>query len=271
MPGGGMAGQPPAPATRQRQPCQIRSKDIAHIKGQERMGVSLKSVHSLKGFRLQHVDDEEERDSTSALRDNVQDVLALQIVGVRMPARLDTQSVGHAILRLVDDHDHDHSSSSMTTMLTRARETGGGILARKLIPDKLNYRLIGEWLQLCRSGHVRCDSREADEGDGGVGTGQTPGFQVIDCTTGNIMSFASLSGSTSSGEQSQTPDYITLSYVWGQGPFEGPVRQQQRLSLPGSLPLTISDTIQAVQRLGYRYLWIDRYCIPQDDLPAKQI
>lgn len=262
------------------QECQIRSKDIAYMKGQDRMGVSLKSFHSLKGFRLRHVD-EKEKDSTSSSRDNVQDVLALQIVGVRMPARLDTQSVGHAILRLVDDHDHDHSSSSLTTMLTRARETGGGILARKLFPDKVNYRLIGEWLQLCRSGHVRCDSREADEGDGGVGTGQIPGFQVIDCTTGNIVSFASLSGGTSCGEQSQTPEYVTLSYVWGQGPFEGPVkikpppgsgiRQQQRLSLPDSLPLTISDTIQVVQRLGYRYLWIDRYCIPQDDLPAKQI
>ncbi|KAK3485809.1 heterokaryon incompatibility protein-domain-containing protein [Neurospora hispaniola] len=152
-------------------------------------------------------------------------------------------------------------------MLIRAREMGGGLLARKIIPDKVNYRLIREWLQLCRSGHVLCDDfREADE---------IPGFQVIDCTTGNIVSFASLSGS---GEQSQTPpEYVTLSYVWGQGLFEGPVKikhpsnSQQRLSLPTSLPLTISDTIQVVQRLGYRYLWIDRYCIPQDDLPAKQI
>ncbi|EGO59966.1 hypothetical protein NEUTE1DRAFT_80533 [Neurospora tetrasperma FGSC 2508] len=162
-------------------------------------------------------------------------------------------------------------------MLTRAKETGGGLLARKIIPDKVNYRLIREWLQLCRSRHVWCDSREANEG-GVVGTGQIPGFQIIDCTTGNIVSFASLTGSTSSGEQSQTPPkYVTLSYVWGQGPFEGPVKikhpsgSQQQLSLPASLPLTISDTIHVVQRLGYRYLWIDRYCIPQDDLPAKQI
>lgn len=122
-----------------------------------------------------------------------------------------------------------------------------------------------------------CDSHEADEG-GVVGTGHIPGFQVIDCTTGNIVSFASLSGSISHGGQSLTPpEYVTLSYVWGQGPFEGPVQikhpsgSRQQLSLPASLPLTISDTIQAVQRLGYRYLWIDRYCIPQDDLPAKQI
>ncbi|KAL0471372.1 hypothetical protein QR685DRAFT_542700 [Neurospora intermedia] len=225
----------------------IRSKDIAKMKGEDRRGVFLKEFHSLQGFRLRHVD-EGKKDSPS--KDYVHDVVALQIVGARWPARFDSQSNGHAILRLVD---HDHSSSSMTTMLTRAKEMGGGLLARKIIPDK------------------------ADEG-GVVGTGHIPGFQVIDCTTGNIVSFASLSGSTSHGGQSLTPpEYVTLSYVWGQGPFEGPVQikhpsgSRQQLSLPASLPLTISDTIQAVQRLGYRYLWIDRYCIPQDDLPAKQI
>jgi hypothetical protein len=37
-----------------------------------------------------------------------------------------------------------------------------------------------------------------------------------------------------------------------------------RQFLPRKLPLTISDTIQVVLELGYRYLWIDRYCINQD-------
>ncbi|CCC13553.1 hypothetical protein SMACR_07178 [Sordaria macrospora] len=216
--------------------CQIRSKDM---KERGEKGFGLEGFHSLEGFRLRHAD-ENEKENDFPSRECVQDVTAMQILGVMSTAGLNRQ------------------------------ETGGGILARKLIPDKVNHRLIEEWLHLCRSGHVSCDSHEG--GAVSVGTGQIPGFQVIDCTTGNIVSFASLSSSTSSGEQSQTPpEYVTLSYVWGQGVFEGPVKRQQRLSLPGSLPLTISDTIQVVQRLGYRYLWIDRYCIPQDDLPVKQI
>lgn len=117
------------------------------MKGEDRRGVFLKEFHSLQGFRLRHVD-EGKKDSPS--KDYVHDVVALQIVGARWPARFDSQSNGHAILRLVD---HDHSSSSMTTMLTRAKEMGGGLLARKIIPDKVNYRLIEEWLQLCRSRH----------------------------------------------------------------------------------------------------------------------
>lgn len=34
--------------------------------------------------------------------------------------------------------------------------------------------------------------------------------------------------------------------------------------LPHSLPPTIEDSITMVKELGLRYLWIDRYCIPQD-------
>ena len=37
------------------------------------------------------------------------------------------------------------------------------------------------------------------------------------------------------------------------------------------LPLVISDAIEVVKRLGYRYLWIDRYCIPQNDSAVKHI
>jgi hypothetical protein len=35
------------------------------------------------------------------------------------------------------------------------------------------------------------------------------------------------------------------------------------------LPATIRDAIIVVLALGYRYLWIDRYCIEQADCPAR--
>lgn len=57
-------------------------------------------------------------------------------------------------------------------------------------------------------------------------------------------------------------EYITLSYVWGSEVSEGP---DQFGKLPSTLPNLMSDVIKVVLALGYRYLWIDRYCIPQDD------
>ncbi|KAK3398838.1 heterokaryon incompatibility protein-domain-containing protein [Sordaria brevicollis] len=248
--------------------CQIQSQDVQVWKYSSNTVLSLVTFHSLRGYRLRCVGVGEDHDSG----DCVQDVSAMQIHGY--PSRLDARFAGlrHAILRLVD-YGYHHSFSSMTTMLTRGREAGGGILARKLVRDKVNYRLIREWLQLCRAGHHSCDPLKANQDDVDVGMDMDliPGFQVIDCITKTIVPFTSISGNTSSVEQSKAPEYVTLSYVWGQAPCEGPFIGQQQLSLPHPLPLTISDTIQVVQCLGYRYLWIDRYCIPQDDLPAKQI
>ena len=246
------------------QECLLRSKSI-HLLTKEGRKVELEAFHSLKGLRLQNVDEGEEGHA-----DYVQDVAAMQILWHPPDGFVVVNLNHHFILRLMDQGSDasslSGSSSGLTTgMLTRARETGGGLLARKLIPDKVNYRLISEWLQLCRSMHVSCGS------DGGLGNGQIPGLKVIDCTTGNIVPFDSLSGNTSCGEESKTSEYVTLSYVWGKDPSEGPVISQQQQSLPSSLPLTIRDTIQVVKRLGYKYLWIDRYCIPQDDPPLKHI
>jgi len=35
--------------------------------------------------------------------------------------------------------------------------------------------------------------------------------------------------------------------------------------MPRQLPNTIEDAISVTQQLGFRYLWIDRYCINQQD------
>jgi hypothetical protein len=38
------------------------------------------------------------------------------------------------------------------------------------------------------------------------------------------------------------------------------------------LPQTVRDAIDVTKRLGFRYLWVDRYCIPSDpQLKHKQI
>jgi hypothetical protein len=56
--------------------------------------------------------------------------------------------------------------------------------------------------------------------------------------------------------------YLALSYVWGN---QKPSVVQIGEKLP-SLPRTIQDAITATLKLGFRYLWVDMYCIKQDNL-----
>ena len=63
-------------------------------------------------------------------------------------------------------------------------------------------------------------------------------------------------------------EFAALSYVWGGvGENHGLVNN----SLPADVPLVIDDAMEATRRLGYRYLWIDRYCTPQDNHGDKHI
>lgn len=57
--------------------------------------------------------------------------------------------------------------------------------------------------------------------------------------------------------------YIALSYVWGEtvaakNDFKAQV-------LPESIPAVVQDALTVTTKLGYRYLWVDRYCIDQED------
>ncbi|KAF5873923.1 putative het-domain-containing protein [Botrytis fragariae] len=107
--------------------------------------------------------------------------------------------------------------------------------------------LVREWIQLCNETHA--NSNFSCLPKDGI---PLQGFTVIDCKDGrNIL----VPGTT-------CMEYITLSYVWGSEVSEGP---DQFGKLPSTLPDLITDVIKVVIALGYRYLWIDRYCVPQDD------
>ena len=74
------------------------------------------------------------------------------------------------------------------------------------------------------------------------------------------------------GQQGQ---YVTLSHCWGASkpPVTDPLTFNTYLQeIPFvSLPRTFQDAITAVRRLGYRYLWIDCFCIIQGDARDWQI
>lgn len=104
--------------------------------------------------------------------------------------------------------------------------------------------LAGQWLQRCRSVHYLCRRSQA----------WTHPLRVLDCAKSRLLSIDS------------SKSYACLSYVWG-AQFA-----QEKPETGGSLqdiPRTIRDAMSVCIVLGIQYLWVDRYCIDQDNVEEK--
>lgn len=74
--------------------------------------------------------------------------------------------------------------------------------------------------------------------------------------------------------------YIALSYVWGDVKVATTTKSNlENLKKPGTIgphvellaiPKTIRDALRLVSLLNERYLWVDAFCIVQDDEHTKQ-
>ncbi|KAK1446353.1 hypothetical protein CMEL01_10596 [Colletotrichum melonis] len=84
-----------------------------------------------------------------------------------------------------------------------------------------------------------------------------PGWSVIDCFTDEIVNLEDCVASAGSFD---AVEYATLSYVWGSAQSDCPRLGRK---LPASVPRVIEDAKTVTASLGFRYLWVDRYCIPQ--------
>ncbi|KAK0731930.1 heterokaryon incompatibility protein-domain-containing protein [Lasiosphaeris hirsuta] len=119
--------------------------------------------------------------------------------------------------------------------------TPTSIRGRLVIPGRVDYALMRSWLKSCLANHQSCIYSATSP--------VVPHMKLIDCQTHTIVA----------ADPSML--YLALSYVWGQGPPE----KYSYPSLPKSLPPTVRDSITVALELGFRYIWIDRYCIWQDD------
>lgn len=118
---------------------------------------------------------------------------------------------------------------------------------------KLDFAVIKAWLNYCSHNHLSsCTSAESP---------LHPSTKVIDCRSENIVYLG------------VEDTYLALSYVWGK-PEDSVAAKTTDQGPSGScldLPETIGDAITLTKELGYSYLWVDRFCIPQDDTPERQI
>src|SRR6266536_380356 len=88
--------------------------------------------------------------------------------------------------------------------------------------------------------------------------GLLPYVSLIDCATGNIV------------KGSLSHQFLALSYVWGPQNEPPELNSVDYFSLQNA-PLTVRDAAKAVLEIGRRYLWVDRYCINQQDESEKKM
>ncbi|KAF2115725.1 heterokaryon incompatibility protein-domain-containing protein [Lophiotrema nucula] len=110
-------------------------------------------------------------------------------------------------------------------------------------PQKVDYFSIRAWLDHCRERH-HC---------GEYLKPSTSHLRLIDCTTRRISILSAR-------------DYIALSYLWGPGMADVQSLEEE---LPDTVPLVVEDAMTVAIKLGIPYLWIDRYCIDQNNDTEK--
>ncbi|RSL54626.1 hypothetical protein CEP54_009788 [Fusarium duplospermum] len=150
---------------------------------------------------------------------------------------------------------------SVAVVTTPLREPlhGGFTYGRRLRHDTIDYALIHEWITQCKQSHDgACNDSTALSFD-------KTHFLLINCT-GN-PSEATIESGDDGGDSLK--EYAALSYVWGQSNDQPMPRLYPGSRLPAPVPRVVTDAMTVVTRLGYRYLWVDRYCIPQDQTEAS--
>ncbi|KAH7094984.1 heterokaryon incompatibility protein-domain-containing protein [Paraphoma chrysanthemicola] len=121
---------------------------------------------------------------------------------------------------------------------------------------KVDFDRLRYWINYCQTNHGHACSRITQMN--GTPLAEESAIKVIDCKQ-RMITGAALS-----------VPYVALSYVWGTGVSEIIEEEPSpdgnlRNVLPDSLPRTIEDAIYTTLQLGYRYLWVDKYCIDQSN------
>ena len=131
--------------------------------------------------------------------------------------------------------------SSTESILDEKYRTPLGHIYDAATPD---YSQLSSWIDSCQTRHQSiCGAQDHQ--------GATPG-RLIDCETRQVCVGV------------QQP-YVCLSYVWGVAPTQEDVPETG----VNELPQTVCDAISVTRRLGYGYLWVDRFCIDQNDAEDK--
>ncbi|KAK5238659.1 hypothetical protein LTR47_000402 [Exophiala xenobiotica] len=145
---------------------------------------------------------------------------------------------GQVAIETLEDGKFDKSSLRGLICVQDSGTPGNG---KRTVPvtgsneinqHEADFGLMRQWLeQKCRS-HVPITSKFR--------------CRVIDCEDQVVVQHA------------PSMKYVALSYVWGESEL---ANGSETVINP---PQTVKDAMYATKRLGQRYLWVDRYCIPEE-------
>jgi hypothetical protein len=122
-----------------------------------------------------------------------------------------------------------------------------GVNTLRLVKPLVCFDMLKSWLGQCKDHHTKyCGALEHHTSL----PCSVSSFRLIDCETGRIV-------------PGTNQPYVALSYVWGNGADRN--APSNDILLFQDLPCTIRDAITATRGLGFGYLWVDRYCINQED------
>ncbi|KAF2268823.1 HET-domain-containing protein, partial [Lojkania enalia] len=123
---------------------------------------------------------------------------------------------------------------------------------RLIYSDTLNYALIRHWLSIERS------DVEDEQSDSNL---ETISINLVDIESRVVIRWPRWK-----------PAFVALSYVWGN--IGGTARDFQdkhgEEQLPERCSRTIEDAITVTKNLGYRYLWVDLYCMSRDPAVRRE-
>jgi hypothetical protein len=129
-----------------------------------------------------------------------------------------------------------------------ARSRSASIKPRAIAPYIVDFPRIAGWLGDCGYLHAQVC------GDSVHSCCTSIPLRCIDCHIRAIV------------EINDDDEYIALSYVWG---GIASVELEQKTLLPYRCSQVIEDAIVVVLRLGHRFLWVDQYCLDQQDGDIK--
>jgi hypothetical protein len=133
---------------------------------------------------------------------------------------------------------------------TALKEHPYALRARRIARNVVDYVIICYWLHSCDTQHLQtCGSERGHT---------NTHLRLIDCKKRRV----------DNGPTDSNLPYAALSYVFGPAQL-GSHERLVGWKLPENLPQTIEDAIEVTLKLGMQYLWVDRYCIIQDDEDDK--
>jgi hypothetical protein len=156
---------------------------------------------------------------------------------------------------MAEDHAHDH------------------FFGRTIEASKGKQALIRSWIDKCDQGHSTICNPDVEYADAFKKLTSQNYFGVIDVIDMQLKSLPIV-------DRTGRPEkFVALSYVWESG--ETYTTQKSNVSthlahgglesVLHKLPQVIQDTINLVQRLGLRYLWVDRLCIVQQSVRSWRL